>query len=559
VAEVGGDSNGAIGGDTFDYVIVGSGAAGSILCRRLTEDPGVSVCVLECGPPDRHPFIHIPAGFIKMLFNPTYTWQFQTEPGEGVNGRRIPTTQGRTLGGSSSINGMIYNRGQRADFDSWAQRGNRGWGYVDVLPYFKRTELRIGVADDRIHGRMGDLPVTDMDWFHPVCDAFMDGAQELGIPRCEDYNSGDRQGGVGYFQRLINRGYRHSAARVFLHPARRGGQLDVRTDARASRILFDGNLAKGVRYVDDRDRTTVKEVFARREVIVSGGTANTAKLLQISGVGPAALLHELGVPVVADLPVGENFRDHYSVRIVARVKNIRTMNEMSKGFGLAGQIARWALGKPSILALSPSLVHWFWKSADTMEQPDLQGVFSPASYKQGFVGLLDDYPGMTAGVWQHRPESIGYVYARSTDPFEDPAIQPNYLHDPMDRQVLLNGMKLARKLLHTQALAPYFDRDELPGPAVGSDDEWMDYARQYGSTSYHLIGTARMGPESDRSSVVSDQLLVHGLQGLRVVDASVMPSMPSANTYSSTMMIAEKASDMIRGRQPLAPVEGIAA
>jgi choline dehydrogenase len=555
VAEQGQNS----GGDTFDYVIVGSGAAGSVLCRRLTEDPGVTVCVLESGPPDRHPFIHIPAGFIKMLFNPTYTWQFHTEPGEFINNRRIPTTQGRTLGGSSSINGMIYNRGQRADFDHWAQRGNQGWGYTDVLPYFKRTERRIGAGDDRVHGREGSLPVTDMDWFHPVCDAFMEGAEELGLPRCEDYNSGDRQAGVGYFQRLINRGYRHSAARVFLHPARRGGQLNVRTDARAARILFDGTRATGVRYVDDRDRATVRQVFARREVIVSSGTANTAKLLQISGVGPAGLLQDLGVPVVADLPVGENFRDHYAVRIVARVKNIRTINEMARGIGLAGQIARWALGRPSILAVSPSLVHWFWNSENATAQPDLQGVFSPASYKQGFVGMLDDYPGMTAGVWQHRPESTGYVRARSTDPFEDPAIQPNYLKDPMDRRVLLNGMKLARNLLHTHALAPYFDRDELPGPGVHSDDEWMDYARQYGSTAYHLIGTARMGPASDKTSVVSDQLLVHGLSGLRIADASIMPNMPSANTYSSTMMIAEKASDMIRGREPLAPVEGIAA
>ena len=545
--------------ETFDYVIVGGGAAGSVLCRRLTEDPGVTVCVLECGPPDRHPFIHIPAGFIKMLFNPSYTWQFQTEPGEGINGRRIPTTQGRTLGGSSSINGMVYNRGQRADFDHWAQRGNRGWGYVDVLPYFKRTENRIGVGDDRIHGREGSMPVTDMDWFHPVCDAFMDGAGELGIPRCEDYNSGDQQAGVGYFQRLINRGYRHSAARVFLHPAKADGQLEVRTDARASKILFDGTRAIGVRYVDDRDHVTVREVHARKEVIISSGTANTAKLLQMSGVGPAWLLAELGVPVTADLPVGENFRDHNAARIVARVKNIRTMNEMSKGLGLAGQIARWVLGRPSILALSPSLVHWFWKTEDTMRQPDLQGVFSPASYKQGFVGLLDDYPGMTAGVWQHRPESIGYVRARSTDPFADPAIQPNYLRDSMDRQVMIKGMRLARQLLHTRALAPFFDCDELPGPSVHTDDEWLDFARQYGSTCYHLIGTARMGPESDKTSVVNDRLQVHGLQGLRVVDASIMPNMPSANTYSSTMMIAEKASDMIRGREALAPVEGIAA
>ena len=545
--------------DTFDYVIVGSGAAGSVLASRLTEDPGVTVCVLECGPPDRHPFIHIPAGFIKIMFNPNYTWQFQTEPGAGINGRSIPTTQGRTLGGSSSINGMIYNRGQREDFDHWAQRGNRGWGYVDILPYFKRGERRLGVGDDRVHGREGNLLVTDNDWQHPAMEAFIEGAAELGIPRCADYNSGDNQMGVGYFQRLIHKGYRHSAARVFLHPAKATGRLEVRTDARAARILFDGTRATGVRYANDRDPSVRQEVFARKEVIVSSGTANTAKLLQMSGVGPAWLLNEIGVPVVADLPVGENFRDHYSTRIVARVKNVKTMNEMSTGTGLLGQIARWVMGKPSILAVAPSIVHWFWKTEDTMHQPDIQGVFSPASYKQGFVGLLDDYPGMTCGVWQHRPESIGYVRARGTDPFVDPVIQPNYLKDPMDQRVLVKGMHWARKLLHTNALAGYFDGDALPGPDVRSDDEWLGYARQYGSTAYHLIGTARMGPATDKTTVVDDQLRIHGLQGIRVVDASIMPSMPSANTYSSTMMIAEKASDMIRGRQPLPPVEGIEA
>ena len=546
-------------GDSFDYVIVGSGAAGSVLAARLTEDPGVTVCVLECGPPDRHPFIHIPGGFMKLLFNPTYTWQFKTEPSEGTAGRQISTTQGRTLGGSSSINGMVYNRGQRADFDSWAQRGNRGWGYDDVLPYFRRTERRIGPGDDRVHGRDGALPVTDMDWFHPVCEAFIAGAIGIGMPRAADYNSGDHQEGVGYFQRAIYRGYRHSAARVFLHPARASGRLDVRTDARAAQILFEGKRAAAVQYIDDRDRTTQRIVRARREVILSAGTANTAKLLQISGVGPAALLRELGMPVIADLPVGENFRDHYSVRLVARVKNIRTINEMSRGLGLAGQIMRWAMGRPSILALTPSLVHWFWKSDEALDFPDMQGVFTPASYKEGFIGLLVDYPGMTAGVWQHRPESTGYVRARSTDPFEDPVIQPNYLKDPMDRRILLAGMKLARKLLHTPQLAPYFDGDTLPGPNVQNDDELLDYARHYGSTAYHLIGTARMGPVTDRTSVVDDQLRVHGLEGLRVVDASVMPTMPSANTYCSTMMIAEKASDMIRGRTPLSQDEQLAA
>ncbi len=514
--------------------------------------------MLEAGPPDRHPYIHVPGGFIKMLFNPDYTWQFKTEPGEGTAGRRIPTTQGRTIGGSSSINGMVYNRGQRADFDSWAQRGNRGWGYADVLPYFRRTERRLGVHDARYHGSEGNLPVSDIDWIHPICEAFIDGAAGMGLPRCEDYNA-QSQEGVGYFQRAIHKGYRHSAARVFLYPARARG-LEVRTHARAARILFEAKRAVGVRYVNDRDRSETHEMRARREVIVSSGTANTAKLLQLSGVGSAALLGTLGVPVVHELRgVGENFRDHYSVRMVARVRNSVTMNELSRGLGLAGQIARWAMGRPSILALSPSLVHWFWKSDDSLDFADLQGVFSPASYKEGFVGLLDDFPGMTCGVWQHRPESVGYVRARSTDPFEDPAIQPNYLADPMDRRVLLAGMKLARRLLRTPELAQYFDHETLPGDRVQGDDELLDFARRYGSTSYHLIGTARMGPATDPMAVVDDQLRVHGMQGLRVVDASIMPTMPSANTYASTMMIAEKASDMIRGRPALEAVEGLAA
>ncbi len=544
--------------DEFDYVIVGSGAAGSVLANRLTEDTGVRVCVLEAGPPDRHPYIHVPGGFIKRLFNPDYTWQFKTEPGEGTAGRRIPTTQGRTIGGSSSINGMVYNRGQRADFDSWAQRGNRGWGYADVLPYFKRTERRLGVHDAQYRGGKGKLPVTDIDWIHPICEAFIAGAEGMGIPRCEDYNARSQEG-VGYFQRAIHNGYRRSAARVFLHPARARG-LEVRTHARAARALFDGKRAVGVRYVNERDRSDTREVRARREVILSSGTANTAKLLQVSGVGPAGLLETLGVPVVHDLRgVGENFRDHYAVRVVARVRNSRTMNELSRGLGLLGQIARWAAGRPSILALSPSLVHWFWKSDDGLDFADLQGVFSPASYKEGFVGLLDDFPGMTCGVWQHRPESVGHVRARSADPFEDLVIQPNYLADPMDRRVLLAGMRLARRLLRTPELAAYFDHETLPGDRAQSDDELLDFARKYGSTAYHLIGTARMGPATDPMAVVDDQLRVHGMEGLRVVDASVMPVMPSANTYASTMMIAEKASDMIRGRPALAAVEGRAA
>ena len=533
--------------DTFDYVIVGSGAAGSVLAARLVEDPGTSVCVLEAGPTDRHPFIHIPAGFIKMLFNPDYTWQFKTEPTARTGGRPILTTQGRTIGGSSSINGMVYNRGQPADFDNWAQRGNRGWGYADVLPYFRKSERKIGPGDAAIHGRDGKIPVTDMDWIHPLNEAFMDGAAELGMPRNPDYNNGN-QAGVGYFQRAIERGWRRGAGRMFLLPALKQG-VELRTQARACGIVFEGKRAVGVRYRRDQDRGEVQEVRARRAVILSAGTVNTARLLQVSGIGPGPVLQGIGVPVFHELAgVGENFRDHYSVRLVARVKGARTINEMARGVGLVTEVGKWLLGRPTILASVPSMVHWFWKSNETLEQPDLQGVFSPASYKAGFVGLLDAFPGMTVGVWQHRPESTGFVRARSADVYVDPVIQPNYLSDPMDRRVLAGGLRLAYRLLRTSPLAPYFERGELPVEEPATEDAWMEYAAKWGSTAYHLIGTARMGPASDPTAVVDDELRVHGLEALRVVDASIMPNMPSANTYASTMMIAEKAADMIRGR-----------
>ncbi len=531
--------------DEFDYVIVGSGAAGSVLANRLTADGKTTVCVLEAGPPDRNPFIHIPAGFLETLKNPGVTWQFSTEPTANTGGRRIATVQGRTLGGSSSVNGMIYNRGQPADFNGWAQRGNRGWGWDDVLPYFKRSENRIGFGEAAVRGREGNLPVTDMDWFHPLSEAFIAGCVGMGIPRNPDYNSGD-QAGVGYYQRLIRNGRRVSAARAFLKPAVARGNVEVRTNARANQIVLEGKRAVGVRYISERGGAA-KEVRARREVIVSAGTANSARLLQISGIGPADLLGRLGVEVKHELRgVGANLRDHYASRFVMRAKpGIATLNQLSRGLRLVNQIARWSMGLPSILATTPSHVHVFWKSNDALDAPDLQCVFTPGSYAQGKVYVLDDYPGLTAGAWQHRPESIGYVRARSTDPFTDPIIQPNYLKDPMDQRVMARGMRLARQLLHTGALAEFFDRDELPGAHVHTDDEWLDYARQYGSTSYHLIGTARMGPVTDKTAVVSDELLVHGIQGLRVVDASIMPNVVSGNTQAAVMMIAEKAADMI--------------
>ncbi|MBV8913785.1 MAG: GMC family oxidoreductase N-terminal domain-containing protein [Acetobacteraceae bacterium] len=534
--------------DMFDYVIVGAGAAGSVLASRLTEDSGVTICVLEAGPSDRNPWIHVPAGFTKTLFDPSCTWQFKTEPTEMTAGRPIATTQGRTLGGSSSINGMIYNRGQPADLDSWAQRGNRGWGYQDLLPYYRKTERRIGVGDDEKRGREGGIPVTDMDWIHPVSEAFIAGCVAAGIPRNPDYNSGEQEG-VGYYQRTIRNGRRVSAARAFLRPAMSRPGINVRTNARASAILFKGRQAVGVRYLQYRGGPA-REVRARREVILAAGTVNSARLLQISGVGPAGLLGELGVPVVHELRgVGENFRDHYAVRCVMRAKpGTITLNELSRGHRLGVQIMRWAAGRPSILATSPSQVHVFWKSWEGADAPDLQCVFTPGSYAQGRTYILDTYPGMTAGAWPHRPESKGYVRAVSADPFEDPIIQPNYLADPLDRQVTLAGIRLIRRLLSTPQLAPYVDRETLPGPQAQTDNELLAFARDNGTTAYHLIGTAKMGPATDPGAVVDDRLRVHGLEALRVVDASIMPTMPSANTYATTLMIAERGADFIRGK-----------
>lgn len=530
--------------DSFDYVIVGSGAAGSILANRLSAN-GATVCVLEAGPPDNSPFLHIPAGFIKAVFNKKYAWQFSSEGTAQTNGRRVPIPQGRTLGGSTSINGLVYNRGQAADFDHWASLGNPGWAYADVLPYFKSMERREG-GDDRYRGRQGELPVTDIDWIHPLCEAFIAGAVEQGLPRNPDYNGAD-QAGVGYFQRTISNGWRMSTAKCFLKPAMARKNLDVRTTAQATRVLFDGTRAVGVAYCHPAHPARVRAVRANREVIVACGAINTPKLLQLSGLGPADLLREHGIPVVRDLPgVGENLSDHYSVRIVARVKNSQTMNELVKGLNLAGQISRWLFKRPSIMALSPSLLHYFWKSRPELTAPDLQGVFTPASYKEGYVGVLDDFPGMTAGVWQHRPDSRGQVRIRSADPLQDPVILANYLADERDQQTLVRGIRLARRLLQSQALAPYFDSEALPGPLCESDSELLDFARRFGVSSYHVNGTARMGPADDKYAVVDAQLRVHGVENLRVIDSSVMPSMPSANICAATMMIGNKAADLIR-------------
>ncbi len=540
--------------DTFDYVIVGAGSAGCILANRLSADGKHSVCILEAGPPDRNIYIHIPAGFIKNLANANINWMYEAEAGPHINGRSMAMPRGKTLGGSSAINGMIYNRGQRMDYDLWAQLGNRGWGYADVLPYFKRCESRVGEGDDTFRGREGSMTVETLPYRHPLCDAFIQAAAEIGIPQNPDYN-GERQEGINYVQRTVRSRRRVSTARAYLHPAKSRPNLTVITNAFATRVLLEGKKAVGVAYAKGGRGGAPAEVHANKEVILSGGVINSPQLLQLSGIGPAGLLKDLGIGVKHELAgVGENLRDHYAPRFVVRVKNVETLNERAHGLRRTWEIAKYLAGAESIVNLNPSLVYGFWHSDPGTKSNDLQFIFTPASYDEGKHGVLAEWPGFTLAAWQHRPESTGYVRARSTDPFEKPAIQPNYLAHETDQRMVVAAMRLARSLINTEALAPYYDGEEIPGEAVQTDDELLDAARRIGATTFHPMGTCRMSPATDKTAVVDDRLRVHGMEGLRVVDASVMPRMMSANLAAGTMMIAEKASDLILSKSALEPI-----
>lgn len=528
--------------DEFDYVIVGAGAAGCVLANRLSESGRNTVAVIEAGGKDNHIWIKIPAGFNKTVYDDKLNWGYETAPGPHIDNRRIKFPRGKVLGGSGSINGHLYVRGQAADYDMWAQLGCRGWSWTDVLPYFKRAESRIG-GDDAVRGRSGPLRIEDQHDPHPLSDAFMAANEALGLRRTPDYNGGDQEGTLLY-QQMMHNGRRWSPVDAYLRPALGRQNLEVVTRTLVETVDLEGRRAVGVTCRQNGQR---RQIRARRDVILSGGAINTPQLLQISGIGNPEDLGTIGVAVKHALPgVGRNFRDHYAVRVSALVKGAGSLNERSRGLRLVGEVFRYALTRKGLLASSPSHAGGYFRTRPGLETPDMQLYFAPASYGAGRYGttVLDTVPGMTLGASQLRPESTGHVKALSADPAAKPEIQPNYLAVQADRDALLAAMKYLRRLLATPPLSNYVVEENFPGPAVRTDEQWMAHARATGSTTYHPVGTAKLG--TDPMAVVDPlSMKVIGLEGLRVADASCMPRMVSGNTYAATNMIAEKAADLI--------------
>ncbi len=523
-----------------DYVIIGAGSAGCVLANRLSEDPTARVLLIEAGGRDWNPYIHVPAGFMKLLDHPTLTWGYHAEPDPGTAGRAILYPRGRVLGGSSSINGLIYVRGQPEDFDHWAQLGNRGWGWDDVLPYFKKAENWEGEANEW-RGKGGPLFTSRMTDIPPLCRAAIEAGREIGLEYRDDVNALPH-GGIGYCQQTRGGRRRASAARTYLRPALKRSNLEVVTRAQVCRILFDGKRATGVEY---QRGAAVERADADREVILSAGAVNSPHILQLSGVGAPEHLTRVGIPVHHALSgVGQNLQDHYIARISYPVSGTPTINERSHGVALAREILRYLVTGKGMLTYSASLAAASVKVLEESATPDVQCSIAPGSFKDGQIGELDDFPGITAGAWQMRPLSRGYVEAKSPNPAEAPAINPRYLSEQTDRRAVIGGLRFVRRLFAAPALARYCGAELLPGAAVETDDELLDYARQKGSTVYHATCTCKMG--NDQMAVVDDQLRVHGLDRLRVIDASVMPTVTSTNTNAPTIMIAERGAELIR-------------
>ncbi len=523
----------------FDFIIVGAGSAGAVVAARLSASGRHSVLLLEAGPRDRNPWIHVPIGYAKLFTNPRYNWMYESEPEPELNGRKIFQPRGKVLGGTSSINGLVYIRGQAEDYDHWAQLGNTGWSYADVLPLFKRAEHQQNGADD-FHGVGGPLAVSNQSEPHELCEAFIRAGMERGLPRNEDFN-GARQEGIGYFQTTSRNGRRCSTAVGYLRPARRRGNLHILTEAMTEKIGFEGKRARTVYF---RHEGRLKRARASREIVLSAGAIGTPQLLELSGYGQAERLKEFGIPIVHDAPqVGENLQDHYQVRMVFRAKKPITLNDQYHNlWRRAGIGLRYVLQRKGPLTVSAGYATAFFKSQERLATPDIQVhfiIFSTDKMGQA----LHRFPGFTASVCHLRPQSRGSIHIKTASISDAPAIRINFLSTVEDRQAHIDGLRYLRSIMQAPAMADYMEQEVEPGLDCASDDALLAYVRAKGSTIYHPSGTCRMG--ADKDAVVAPDLKAKGVTGLRIADASIMPRLVSGNTNAPVIMIGEKASDLI--------------